>query len=133
MTGIDPIGHMAGIGRVLALRSRILEQSQTLSGIAGATGVTGAAPTAQPGVAAAQPGFAATQPGFAATMQSAIDAVNGMQTQAANISASWERGETQDIASVMIARQKAGVAFEATLQARNRLLSAYRDIMNMPV
>lgn len=124
MIGIDPIGHMAGIGRVLALRSRILEQSQALSGIAGAAGASGSAPADRAG---------SVQTGFAAAMQSAIDAVNGMQTEAGSISASWERGETQDIASVMIARQKAGVAFEATLQARNRLLSAYRDIMNMPV
>ena len=33
----------------------------------------------------------------------------------------------------MLARQKASVGFEATLQVRNKLLGAYRDIMNMPV
>jgi flagellar hook-basal body complex protein FliE len=33
----------------------------------------------------------------------------------------------------MLARQKASIAFEATLQARNKLLSAYKDIMSMPV
>ena len=45
----------------------------------------------------------------------------------------FERGETTDIATVMLAKQKASVSFEATLQVRNKLLSAYRDIMNMPV
>ena len=35
--------------------------------------------------------------------------------------------------SVMIERQKASLGFETTLQVRNKLLSAYRDIMNMPV
>ncbi|MEQ1687328.1 MAG: flagellar hook-basal body complex protein FliE, partial [Sphingopyxis sp.] len=34
---------------------------------------------------------------------------------------------------VMLARQQASIAFEATLQVRNKLLSAYGDIMNMPV
>ena len=38
-----------------------------------------------------------------------------------------------DVAKVMLARQEAGVAFEATLQVRNRLLSAYQDIMRMGV
>ena len=38
-----------------------------------------------------------------------------------------------DIAKVMLARQQASVGFEATLQVRNKLLSAYKDIMSMPV
>ena len=33
----------------------------------------------------------------------------------------------------MLQRQKASIGFEATLQVRNRLLTAYKDIMNMPV
>mgnify|MGYP002831359618 CR=1 FL=1 len=41
--------------------------------------------------------------------------------------------ETTDIAAVMLAKQKASVGFEATLQVRNKLLSAYENIMNMPV
>ena len=36
-------------------------------------------------------------------------------------------------AQVMLARQESGIAFEATLQVRNRLLSAYQDIMRMGV
>jgi flagellar hook-basal body complex protein FliE len=49
------------------------------------------------------------------------------------MSAAYERGETHDIVSVMVERQKASIGFEATMQVRNKLLSAYRDIMNMPV
>ncbi|KFL48993.1 flagellar hook-basal body protein FliE [Sphingobium sp. ba1] len=45
----------------------------------------------------------------------------------------YERGEEVDIAKVMLARQESSIAFEATLQVRNRLLSAYKDIMSMPV
>ncbi len=37
------------------------------------------------------------------------------------------------VASVMLAKQKASMGFEATLQVRNKLLSAYKDIMSMPV
>jgi flagellar hook-basal body complex protein FliE len=45
----------------------------------------------------------------------------------------YERGETTDIAAVMLSRQQASLGFEATLQVRNRLLTAYKDIMSMPV
>jgi flagellar hook-basal body complex protein FliE len=33
----------------------------------------------------------------------------------------------------MIASQKAGIAFEATVQVRNKLVEAYKSIMSMPV
>jgi flagellar hook-basal body complex protein FliE len=62
-----------------------------------------------------------------------LASVNAAQSDANLASAAYERGETSDIAGVMLARQKSTVAFEATLQVRNKLLSAYRDIMNMPV
>ena len=62
-----------------------------------------------------------------------LGAVNATQAEAGAASEAYERGDTSDIAGVMLARQKASIAFEATLQVRNKLLSAYRDIMNMPV
>ena len=49
------------------------------------------------------------------------------------ITAAYERGEVTDIAKVMLARQESSVAFEATLQVRNKLLSAYQEIMRMGV
>ena len=70
---------------------------------------------------------------FAATLESAFKDVNAAQNQAGELSAAYERGETIDIAKVMLARQQASVGFEATLQVRNKLLSAYKDIMSMPV
>jgi flagellar hook-basal body complex protein FliE len=59
--------------------------------------------------------------------------VNALQAKAGAASEAFERGTESDIAQVMLARQKASISFEATLQVRNKLLSAYRDIMNMPV
>lgn len=70
---------------------------------------------------------------FGATLNDALKAVNEQQTKATELTNSYERGETHDIVSVMVERQKASLGFEATLQVRNKLLSAYRDIMNMPV
>jgi flagellar hook-basal body complex protein FliE len=119
MSTIEGAGGAAG---VMALRQRILERNQALSQTL--------SPQA-PGRAG--PAGAAAAPDFGQTMARAIEQVNTLQGQGATASAAYERGETQDIAAVMLARQKASIAFEATLQARNRLLSAYRDIMNMPV
>ena len=64
---------------------------------------------------------------------SALNKVSDSQSRAEALSTGYEKGEVTDIAKVMLARQEAGIAFEATLQVRNKLLSAYQDIMRMGV
>ena len=109
--------------RLMALRSAIIEQNSALQRAAG-LGHAG-----QPGEAQG-----ATRPGgFGEALRSALSEVNASQSQANAMTEAYERGETTDIASVMLARQQASIGFEATLQVRNRLLSAYKDIMSMPV
>jgi flagellar hook-basal body complex protein FliE len=108
--------------RLLQMRSSILSQNDALqrasgngvSGVAGATGRGG-------------------ENAFSATMTDALQSVNKQQSKASELSAAYERGDTNDIVQVMVERQKASLGFEATLQVRNKLLSAYRDIMSMPV
>lgn len=119
---IGGVGGSLGVQGVLALRARILEQSAA---------IRQAAPAQAP--ADAGVGRAAPVGGFGAAMEQAVKATNALQAEGSAASAAYERGETNDIAAVMVARQKASVAFEATVQVRNRLLTAYRDIMNMPV
>jgi flagellar hook-basal body complex protein FliE len=108
---------------LMALRNQILQQNSALQKAAG-TGPTlpGTAPVAAPG-----------STDFASTLKGALEQVNGMQNKAEDISNAYERGDTTDIASVMLAREQASVGFQATLQVRNKLLSAYKDIMSMPV
>jgi flagellar hook-basal body complex protein FliE len=121
---IDGIGGGAmSVDRVMALRAQILERNQALS----RAGEGAGAPTAIGGTGGTQP------VSFAQTMSEALNSVNAGQQKAADLSASYERGETIDIAKVMLARQEASVGFEATMQVRNKLLSAYKDIMSMPV
>ena len=108
--------------RLMALRSAILEQNSALQKAAGLG--AGQAPGVDGGTKAG---------GFGDAMKSALSEVNALQSKSSAIAASYERGETTDIAAVMLARQQASVGFEATLQVRNKLLSAYRDIMSMPV
>lgn len=113
-----------GIDRVLALRSQILERNQALA--RANQSVSAGTPTTQgPGAAPAK--------NFTAALQDALQQVNDGQVRAGQASSAYERGETIDIAKVMLARQEASVGFEATLQVRNKLLSAYKDIMSMPV
>jgi hypothetical protein len=44
-----------------------------------------------------------------------------------------ERGEGLPLTDVVLGMQKSSLAFEATLQIRNKVLKAYEDILNMPV
>ena len=74
----------------------------------------------------------ATSSGHAA-LQSALAGVNASQARADQLSEAYDRGQVTDVAKVMLARQEAGVGFEATLQVRNKLLSAYQDIMKLGV
>jgi len=74
-----------------------------------------------------------TKGDFTSALKSALNQVNGLQANANDAATAFERGDTTDIASVMLAKQQASIGFEATLQVRNKLLSAYKDIMSMPV
>ncbi|MDE0880505.1 MAG: flagellar hook-basal body complex protein FliE [Sphingomonas bacterium] len=117
---VSGIGGVGGIDRVMALRAQILEKNQALARGAAAGPAPASATETKPA-------------SFSDTLDSALKSVNETQDQAAKLSDSYERGENVDIAKVMLARQQASVSFEATLQVRNKLLSAYKDIMSMPV
>jgi flagellar hook-basal body complex protein FliE len=45
----------------------------------------------------------------------------------------YEMGMENDISKVMINQQVSSLGFQLTLNVRNKVLSAYKDIMNMPV
>ena len=63
----------------------------------------------------------------------ALAQVAQAQVEAGSAAQAFESGQEVDVAKVMLAREKASLAFEATMQIRNKLLSAYKDIMSMPV
>lgn len=71
---------------------------------------------------------------FADMLSQALDTVNGMQKVSKNMQTRFDLGDPDlSLADVMIAKEKSGIAFEATVQVRNKLLEAYKSIMNMPV
>jgi len=71
---------------------------------------------------------------FAAMLKQTIGAVNETQQTAGKMTESFESGDTNvSLAEVMVASQKASVSFQAMLQVRNKLVEAYKDVMNMPM
>ena len=127
MSGIGGIGGGAGgIQQIIALRQQIIDRSQLLQTLHAPDA------TAQANAPAAT---SASSPagGFTGALKSALDGVQATQAKAETLTDGYEKGQVMDVAKVMLARQEAGVAFEATLQVRNKLISAYQDIMRMGV
>ncbi len=121
MSGVGGIGGAGGLQQIMALRQQIIDRSQLLQQVR------------TPAAGAPEAASEAPANGFTSALKSALDNVNAVQGKAETISAGYDKGEVTDIAKVMLARQEAGVAFEATLQVRNKLLTAYQDIMRMGV
>lgn len=71
---------------------------------------------------------------FAQVLKGALDQVNQAQIRAQQMAGEFSAGSPQvDLQDVMINLQKASLSFQQMVQVRNRLVSAYQDIMNMPV
>ncbi len=72
--------------------------------------------------------------GFSELMAKQLNDVNGAQKNAAKLAELFEIGdESVSLVDVMIAGQKSRVAFSALVEVRNKMLSAYQEIMNMQV
>ena len=70
---------------------------------------------------------------FGDVLQNAIQEVSNLQKEAASESQKLLTGNTQDIHSAMVALQKADVSFQMMMQVRNKLVSAYQEIMKTQV
>jgi flagellar hook-basal body complex protein FliE len=71
---------------------------------------------------------------FSGIIKSAIDNVNQTSKMATKMTAAVEAGDRSvNVVDTMIALQKARIQSQALMQVRNKVLSAYKDIMNMPV
>jgi flagellar hook-basal body complex protein FliE len=70
---------------------------------------------------------------FGDAIKASLKSVNELQTQSNDTVSAYERGEGVPLTDVVLNMQKSSIAFEATLQVRNKVLKAYEDILNMPV
>ena len=72
--------------------------------------------------------------GFGDLLKTSLDAVNEAQQHSRELKVGFETGTGDaSLVDVMIASQKADIAFRAVTEVRNKLITAYQDIMNMPV
>jgi len=75
-----------------------------------------------------------TVPDFQTMFSNGIKSVNESQMEAKELATRFEQGDASvDLPEVMIAMQKSSVSFQAMTQVRNKLVEAYKDVMNMPV
>tara|TARA_B100001057_G_scaffold238720_1_gene238990 strand:+ start:402 stop:716 length:315 start_codon:yes stop_codon:yes gene_type:complete len=72
-------------------------------------------------------------PSFQERLGDGLKNVAEAQNSAAEIAKNFELGTENDLAKVMVTQQVSSLAFQLTLNVRNKALSAYKDIMNMPV
>lgn len=71
---------------------------------------------------------------FADMLKNAVDDVNGAQQSADKLAQAFEVGKQDaSIQDVMISLQKANLSFQTMVQVRNKLVTAYQDVMNMQV
>ncbi|MEZ0121120.1 MAG: flagellar hook-basal body complex protein FliE [Candidatus Reddybacter sp.] len=71
---------------------------------------------------------------FGKMLTETIDKANGTMQHATELKEGFQRGdEGVELPQVMVALQEASISFQAMTQVRNKLLSAYQDIMNMPL
>jgi flagellar hook-basal body complex protein FliE len=71
---------------------------------------------------------------FSSLLQQSISSVNDTQQHAGKMVEAFETGSSNfSLAEIMVETQKANVSFQAMLQVRNKLVEAYKDVMNMPM
>lgn len=71
---------------------------------------------------------------FGQLLTDAINNVNSLQSQTSDLRTRFDMGDKSvSIGDVMIAAQKSSIAFDATVQVRNKIVDAYKEIMAMPV
>jgi flagellar hook-basal body complex protein FliE len=72
-------------------------------------------------------------PSFSQRISDGLNGVAKSQNDASQLAKNFELGTENDLSKVMVSQQISSVGFQLTLNVRNKALSAYKDIMNMPV
>jgi len=79
-------------------------------------------------------GSATGQSDFSELLKQSVDKVNEAKMESKNLQDAFQAGDPNvQVSEVMVAMQKSNVSFQAMLQVRNKLVSAYQEIMNMQV
>lgn len=70
---------------------------------------------------------------FDSVLGDALNKVNDLQLDSGQRTSAYASGASTDLVGTMVASQKANLGFQALVATRNRVVSAYQDIMNMPI
>ena len=70
---------------------------------------------------------------FSKKIGDAINSVAESQNKSSKITKDYELEKETDLTKVIMQQQISNIAFQMTLNVRNKVLSSYKDIMNMPV
>jgi flagellar hook-basal body complex protein FliE len=71
---------------------------------------------------------------FADALKASLDQVNQAQATSRQLGEKFTMGDDKvSLSDVMISMQKSSIAFQTTVQVRNKLVSAYHEIMNMQI
>ena len=71
--------------------------------------------------------------GFKDKFSQVLSDINQLQLQSGEIAEKFASGEIEDVHDVMIAAEKASVGLELTIEVRNKLVEAYREIMRTQI
>ncbi len=116
--GIDSSRIESMLAQLKAAAQR--PQSEAIGGLASPAGIQG--------------NQSASKVNFSDALKASLDQVNQTQVNAETLGKNFAMGDDSvSLSDVMIAGQKANISFQATVQVRNKLVSAYHDIMNMQV
>jgi flagellar hook-basal body complex protein FliE len=120
--GIDASRIESMLAQLKAAAQR--PQADAASGLASAAGLANTQGVSQ----------STSKVNFSDALKASLNQVNKVQVEAEQLGKSFAMGDDSvSLSDVMIAGQKANISFQATVQVRNKLVSAYHDIMNMQV
>lgn len=81
----------------------------------------------------AEPGPGRASSGFDSVFRQAIQRVEGLRQSADESTVKLLAGENEDVHEVVLAMQRAELAFELFVEVRNKVVQAYQEIMRMQI
>jgi len=130
--GIDSSRIEAMMAQLKAAANKPAAASPAAGGVGGAGGVGSLGGIG--GLGKPEAAESSSKVSFSDALKAQLQNVSNTQVQADHLGERFAAGDDSvSLSDTMIAMQKASISFQATVQVRNKLVSAYHDIMNMQV
>lgn len=130
--GIDSSRIEAMMAQLKAAAQKPAASTSAADALGGGTGLGGIGGLGK--AAGTDAAESSTKVSFSDALKASLQNVSNAQNQADDMGKKFAAGDDSvSLSDTMIAMQKASISFQATVQVRNKLVSAYHDIMNMQV